>query len=230
MVAATLVCAASDGLECNAKALQLYRAAHYAEAEAMYRRALDAFDRAGEGDGLNRALTLENIAVMLRAQGRYAESEKDNQAALPKIEELTGRASLATVRAVSNLAALYWSWGKLEQAESLAMRAEVAFQDFPEANHADRSSNRQILASIYLAQHRYADAGELLRATLEGGDGLQQPGRGGIGRGRQCARRRVRPSGRRSGAGRPACAASADRGGTQQSRSGVPLPGQVSGG
>ena len=31
--------------------------------------ALDAFDRAGEGGSLDRALTLENIAVMLRAQG-----------------------------------------------------------------------------------------------------------------------------------------------------------------
>ena len=156
IVAAALACAASEGLEWNAKALQLYRAAHYAEAEAMYRRALGAFDRAGEGDGLNRALTLENIAVMLRAQGRYTDSEKVHHEALPRLEELTGRASLETVRAASNLAALYWSWGKLERAESLAMRAEVAFQDLADAKPADRSVNRQILASIYVAQHRYA--------------------------------------------------------------------------
>ncbi len=34
----------------------------------MYRRALEAFDRTGEGGSLDRALTLENIAVILRAQ------------------------------------------------------------------------------------------------------------------------------------------------------------------
>jgi hypothetical protein len=47
-VAAALACAASEGLEWNAKALQLYRAAHYAEAEAMCRQALDTFHRNGD--------------------------------------------------------------------------------------------------------------------------------------------------------------------------------------
>jgi tetratricopeptide (TPR) repeat protein len=162
MFAAALACAASDGLAWNTKALQLYQAGNYADAEAMYRLALAAFDRAGESDSLNRALTVENIAVMLRAQGRYTESEMLHREALPKIEELTGPASAATLRAVSNLAALYWSCGKLEQAESLALRAETAHPDLPEA--------RQILASIYLTQHRYADAGKVLQTTLEGGD------------------------------------------------------------
>ena len=44
---------------------------------------------------------------------------------MPRLEELTGQGSPATARAVSNLAALYWSWGKLEKAESLALRAEA---------------------------------------------------------------------------------------------------------
>ena len=90
----------------------------------MYRRALDAFDSAGEGGSLDRALTLENIAVMLRAQGRYAESEKLHRDALPRLEELTGPDSLATMRAVRNLAALYWSSGKVEQAESLRLACQ----------------------------------------------------------------------------------------------------------
>jgi tetratricopeptide (TPR) repeat protein len=170
MVAAGLALAASEGLEWTAKGLQLYREGRYAEAESMYRRALDAFDGAGEGGSLNRALTLENVAVMLRAQGRYAESEKIQRDALPRLEELTGPESLATVRAVGNLAALYWSSGKLEQAESLAMRADTAFQKLPAATQSDRSANRQVLASIYLTQHRYLDAENLLRGTLEDGD------------------------------------------------------------
>ena len=76
MVAAALACAASEGIEWNSKGLELYRGAHYSEAEAMYRKALDAFDRDGEGAGLNRALTLENIAVILRAQGRFTRERK----------------------------------------------------------------------------------------------------------------------------------------------------------
>ena len=42
-VAATLAFAAADELAWNAKALQLHRAGHYADAEAMYRRAIEAF-------------------------------------------------------------------------------------------------------------------------------------------------------------------------------------------
>ena len=172
MAAAVFACAASEGLEWTAQGLQLYRAGRYTEAETMYRRALDSFDRTGEGGSLDRVLTLENIAVTLRAQARYEESEKLHREALPKLEELTGPASLVTARAVSNLAALYWSSGKLEQAEPLALRAETAFHDLPAASPADRSPNRLILASIYLKQHRYADAEKMLRDTVEGSDGV----------------------------------------------------------
>ena len=71
-----------------------------------------------------------------------------------------------------NLAALYWSHGKLEQAEPLARRAESGFRDLPEASQADRSSSRQMLASVYLAQHRYSDADTLLHNAVEAGDGV----------------------------------------------------------
>jgi tetratricopeptide (TPR) repeat protein len=116
MVVAAVTCAASEGVDLTAKALLEYRRTHYAEAEAMYRQALDAFDRAGKGGGLDRAVVLENIAVMLRAQGRYTESEKLHREALPRIEELAGPDSVVTLRAVSNLAAVYMSCGKLEEA------------------------------------------------------------------------------------------------------------------
>src|SRR5262245_17675634 len=167
MAGAALACAASEGIEWNSKGLELYRTAHYSEAEAMYRKALDAFDRDGEGAGLNRALTVENIAVILRAQGRFKESEKFHKEALPRLEELTGPSNPVTLRAVMNLATLYWSHGELEQAEPLARRAESGFRDLLEASQADRSSSRQMLASVYLAQHRYSDANTLLNSAVE---------------------------------------------------------------
>jgi tetratricopeptide (TPR) repeat protein len=109
---------------------------------------------------------------MLRAQGRYGESEKAHREALPRIEELTGPASLLTARAVSNLAAFYWGCGKLEQAERLALRAVAAYGDLPDASPADRASSSQILASIYIAEHRYQEAEEVLGPVLEGGEAV----------------------------------------------------------
>ena len=156
--------------------------------------------------------------------------------ALPRLEELTGPDSLATVRAVRNLAALYWSSGKLEQAESLALRAETAFHDLPAATQADRSANRQILASIYLTQHRYADAENLLHGTLEDGDtansvmAYSNLAAAALGvrdnaKAEEYSRRALEVALRAS-----ARAASAARRVAQQPGPGVPLPGQVSGG
>ncbi|MEO8594241.1 MAG: tetratricopeptide repeat protein [Candidatus Solibacter sp.] len=166
IAAATLACAASDATDWSEKAIQLYRAGHFSEAEAAYRRALDAYDRSGEGATLARALTLENIAVMLRAEGRYAESANLHLEALPRIEELAGPDSLQAARAASNLAALYGSMGKVAEAEALAARAERVFGALPPGNGPEHSANQHVLASIFVAQHRYAEAERLLRATL----------------------------------------------------------------
>jgi len=158
MFTAALAFAGPDGAEWSRKAAQLYDNARYEEAESLYRRALEAFDAAGERESIDRALTVENLAVMLRAEGRYRESEQLHQNALPTLEALTGNRSAQTARAASNLAALYWSWGKLEKAEQLALRAEGIFEELAAADRGEpvgRAANRQILASIYLGQHRY---------------------------------------------------------------------------
>ena len=160
--ASGLAAAGTDGVEWNREAASLYHKGRYAEAESLYRRALESFDETS----LNHALTLENLAVMLRGEARYRESEQLHLEALPRIEGLTGKASAATGRAVSNLAALYWSWGKLEKAERLSLRAEEIFDGL---EGADRAANRQILASVYLGEHRYDDAERVLqRATGSG--------------------------------------------------------------
>jgi len=166
-----LACAASDGLDWSTRGVQLYRAGRFAEAETAYRRALDMYDRTGQGASLTRALTLENIAVMLRAQGRYADSVTLHLEALPRIEELAGAQSVEAARAGSNLAALYWSMGRLDLAEPLATRAEASFEAM-QGTIPDREANRQVLASIYLTQHRYEEGEKLLQTALRGGDGV----------------------------------------------------------
>src|SRR5205823_2602702 len=81
--------------------------ARYADAEVLYRKALDEFQQ----PGLDRAATLENLGVLLRAQGRYAEARVTLEDARGQLEALSGADSLASAKAVSNLAALYWARG-----------------------------------------------------------------------------------------------------------------------
>jgi tetratricopeptide (TPR) repeat protein len=173
ILTAALAVAGQDAVEWNRQAAQLYDQARYAEAETLFRRALDAFRAGGDRERVNHAIAMENLAVMLRAQGRFAESEELHLKALPALEAALGEPAVQTVRAISNLAALYWSWGKLDKAESLALRADQLFTVLSPSSPADQASNGQVLASVYLAQHRYPDAKSLLDRLAGAGEPLQ---------------------------------------------------------
>lgn len=160
------------GFELNSVGQQLYSQAKYADAEAFYRKAAEAFDQVPE-TSVNHALVVGNLGVALRAQARYAEGEARLAESLRELEQLTGPTSLETARVLTNLAALHWASGNLAQGESLSLRAEGIYQHIYQqlqVHHAERGGNRQILASIYLAQRRFADADKLLRNMLEDGD------------------------------------------------------------
>jgi tetratricopeptide (TPR) repeat protein len=74
--------------------------------------------------------------------------------ALREISALAGSESPEAVQATSNLSALYWSVGELAKAETLALRAD----------------NRKILALVYVAQRRFAEASKLLTTLMETAD------------------------------------------------------------
>ena len=155
-----------SGLELNRLGKQLYLAAHYAEAEAVYRRALQSFDGADEQTSLNRALTLGNLGVLLRTEGRYTEAERSLSESLHQIEIFEGCETLNFAVMASNLASVYWALGELPKAEKWAQRADAVFL----ANLPNESlrGNRQILASIYVAERRFEDAEQLLQPLLQG--------------------------------------------------------------
>jgi tetratricopeptide (TPR) repeat protein len=153
LIALAVRAAAQDGSALNQQGRELYVAARYVEAEALYRRAIEAF---GEDKSLDQAFAIENLGVTLRAQGRFTEAKPLLEEALGAIERLTGPESPETMRVVSNIAALNWSSGNLPKAEEAALRA----------------NDRQILASVYLGQHRYEAAAKLLRAILESAEGV----------------------------------------------------------
>jgi tetratricopeptide (TPR) repeat protein len=163
--------APATGVALNSMGRQLYLAARYAEAEAVYRMALEAFDAPGPETSLNRALTAGNLGVLLRAQGRYREAESRLAESVKQLEALQGPDSLNYAVMASNLGSVYWALGDLAKAEALVHRADAIFDQSKATD--SRRGNRQILASIYVAQQRYQDAEELLRALLEGASDQQ---------------------------------------------------------
>jgi tetratricopeptide (TPR) repeat protein len=158
--------APETGVELNALGEELYLAARYADAEAVYRLALQAFDRPDSEVSANRALTAGNLGVLLRAQGRYEEAGRRLVESVRQLETLKGPDSLEVALMTSNLASLRWSRGELAEAERLALRADGIFARLP-AGESERG-NRQILGSIYIAQHRFSDAEALFHGLLDG--------------------------------------------------------------
>jgi len=162
---------ATAGVELNSMGRQLYLAARYAEAETVYRMALDAFDAPGPEASVNRALTAGNLGVLLRAEGHYQEAESRLSESLVQLEALQGPDSREWAIMASNLASVYWSLGDLEKAEKLLLRADAVFAESPASE--SRRGNRQILGSIYVAQQRYQEATELLLPLLVGASDQQ---------------------------------------------------------
>jgi tetratricopeptide (TPR) repeat protein len=156
--------APESGMELNALGEELYLAARYADAETVYRLALQSFDRPGSESSANRALTAGNLGVLLRAQGRYEEAGRRLVESVRQLETLKGRDSLEVALMTSNLASLRWSQGELAEAERLALRADTIFARFPGES---QRGNRQILGSIYIAQHRFSDAEALFHGLLD---------------------------------------------------------------
>lgn len=154
------------GAELNSLGKELYLAARYAEAEAVYRMALQAFEAPGPDTSVNRALTAGNLGVLLRTRGQYREAEKWLSDSLRQLEKIQGPDSLECGLMASNLGSVYWALGDLAKAEALVRRADAAFE--ANGRTESRRGNLQMLGSIYIAQHRYAEAEQLLQPLLEG--------------------------------------------------------------
>jgi tetratricopeptide (TPR) repeat protein len=157
--AATLM--AADGsetaLQMANRGAQLYAHANYGEAEALYRRALEAWPH-DAASARGRAILSGNLGILLRTTGRYSEAEPILLDAIKELEGM-GQASYPdAARLLDDLAVLYRTKGDSAKAESCAQRAAPMMDD------AERPTNRQVLGSIYLQQGRYSQAEPLLQA------------------------------------------------------------------
>ncbi len=151
--------------ELSRRADELYGQARYAEAEPLYRRALEAWAHGAPAALRNRAVDKCSLGALLRAEGRYREAEKWLTEALAELESAGTAAEMA--RARYSLAALYRDEGDLTRAGELARRA---METAPEPM---RGNARLILGSVYVEQKRFGDAEPVVMAALEGADGAQ---------------------------------------------------------
>jgi len=163
--AVTLAAGASEtALEIANHGTELFGEAKYAEAEALYRRALDAWPREA-GSARGRAIVNGSLGALLSVMGRYGEAEPLLLEAEDQLEAMGPPAYPDAARLLDHLARLYREQGDLAKAESYALRAE------PMMGEPEKATNRELLASIYLQQRRYRQAERLSLADAASTDG-----------------------------------------------------------
>ena len=99
-----------------------------AEAEGMYRWALDGYEKAWGPDHTSTFDTVNNLGLLYANQGKLGEAEKMYRRALDGKEKARGPDHTSTLNTVNNLGNLYANQGKLGEAEKMYQRAPDGYK------------------------------------------------------------------------------------------------------
>ncbi len=152
-----------------ADAGKAYRQADYAEAEKLLLSALKEAEKFGEQDP-RLATSLNNLAVLYNAQGRYAQAEPLYQRALAIREKALGPEHPDVAPSLNNLAVLYNAQGKYAQAEPLYRRSLAIREKALGPEHPNVATVLENYAALLHKLNRHAEAdkmearGQVIRA------------------------------------------------------------------
>jgi tetratricopeptide (TPR) repeat protein len=129
-------------------------------------RVLNVFTKTFTADNAVVATTLNMLALLYAAQGRYKEAEPLCIRAMTIREKTSGPYSLDVAQSLNNLAGLYREQGKYETAEPLYVRAlDISTKTLGD-EHAVVAVGLSNLAELYQAEGRYKDAEQLYVRAL----------------------------------------------------------------
>ncbi|WP_208341799.1 tetratricopeptide repeat protein, partial [Aetokthonos hydrillicola] len=139
----------------------------YSEAEPLYKKALELYQRLLGQEHPDVAQSYNNLAELYRAQGRYQDAEPLCQKALELRQRLLGQEHPDVAQSYNNLAALCDSQGRYQDAEPLYQKALELRQRLLGQEHPDVAQSYNNLALLYYSQGRYQDAEPLYQKALE---------------------------------------------------------------
>jgi tetratricopeptide (TPR) repeat protein len=142
-----------------------YKRGDYADAEQIFLRALETAETFGRDDA-RIALTLNDLGLLFKAQGRYGEAETALERALPIMEKALGPEHRDVAANLNNLADLFSVQGRYGEAEPLYRGALVVFEKARGPQHSDVATTLGALADLLRVQGRYAEAEPAYRRAL----------------------------------------------------------------
>jgi tetratricopeptide (TPR) repeat protein len=137
-----------------------------AEAEPLYRQALNLRWEALGSEHPDTLRSLEAVAALYLDQGRLADVEPFYRGALAIRERMQGGESVSTARSLSHLAMVYHLQGRLAEAEALLRRALAIREWLHGADHLGTAAALHDLGMLFRSQGRLAEAEPLVRRGL----------------------------------------------------------------
>ncbi|WPJ65110.1 hypothetical protein SMAC4_13869 [Sordaria macrospora] len=138
------------------------------EAETMYQRALEGYEKALGPDHTSTLSTVGNLGNLYSDQGRLKEAETMYQRALEGKEKALGPDHTSTLHTVSNLGNLYLNQGQLKEAETMYQRALEGYEKALGPDHTSTLNTVHNLGNLYSDQGRLQEAETMYQRGLEG--------------------------------------------------------------
>lgn len=139
----------------------------YAEAEALYRQAMEARQRLLGNEDPDTISSMNGVALTLMSQGRYGEAEGYATKVLEVRRRIFGDAHPRTLEAMGNMAYLLYESGRVAEAETLYRKTLEGRREGLGRQHPDTLRSLVILGALYTEQGLGSKAEPLLREALE---------------------------------------------------------------
>jgi tetratricopeptide (TPR) repeat protein len=139
-----------------------------AEAEIMYLRALQEYEKARGAEHTSALITVNNLGNLYADQGKMAEAEAMYLRALQGKEKAWGAEHTSTLKTVNNLGLLYANQGKMAEAEAMYLRALQGYEKAWGAEHTSTLDTVNNLGVLYKNQGKMAEAEAMYLRALQG--------------------------------------------------------------
>ena len=138
----------------------------WAEAQKWLKACLQMTEKCCGADHPTTATSLNNLAALYYAMGRYAEAEPLYVRSLSIYQQQLGADPPDTAMSLNNLAVLYDAMGRYAETEPLYVRSLSIYQQQLGADHPNTAPTLNNLAELYRAMGRYQSAEPLLVRSL----------------------------------------------------------------
>ena len=150
----------------NRRVVKLYKEGDLAAAMALARQTVAKAEAALGPNHADYADSLNNLAALHKANGRYTEALPLLEKAVAVSRRALGDDHPSVADVLNNLAVLYKAMGRFEDAEPLYKQAIEAWRREGDDSDPGRAVSLNNLAGLYFAMRRYRDAEPLYREAL----------------------------------------------------------------